>query len=225
MKTSNYIIISFFVCLFGGIFALFLAAKIDPRGSSHYEIITQEKVLDNFTVVVAESGSNIKLYTAESSKMVLNYSKEDTCSFPSFTIKDDTLFISSNPPGNKYYQTEILCKQIKSIDGKEKSQINLERTISDTLFIKLNKSNFRYFPGKNSTDISFNLIATESEIQIGDANIANLNMNLHRTKMDAWGSHIKNLSGKLHEETRLSLGQIDKINIEADSTSTYRLNN
>jgi len=224
MKTSNYITISFFVFLFGGIFVLFLAAKIDPRGSYHYERITQEKVLDNFSVVVAESGSNIKLSTAESSKMVLNYSKEDTCNFPAFRVQNDTLFVSSNPPKNQYYQTEILCKQIKSIEGKEKSQITLEQILSDTLLIKLNNSDFRYFPGKNSTDISVNLIASGSIVKIGDATINNLNMTLNQTKMEAWNSHIKNLSGKLNDKTSLSLGQIDKINIEADSTSTYRLN-
>jgi hypothetical protein len=42
MKTSNYIIISFFVFLFGGIFVLFIAAKSHPE--------TEKEALENLHV-------------------------------------------------------------------------------------------------------------------------------------------------------------------------------
>ena len=59
MKTSNYIIIAFFIFLFGGIFLLFLAAKIDPLGSYSQEFLSLEKPLENFSVTVAEAGADI----------------------------------------------------------------------------------------------------------------------------------------------------------------------
>ena len=43
MKTSNYIIISFFVFLIGGIFVFFIAGKFHPE--------TEEEALENFSVV------------------------------------------------------------------------------------------------------------------------------------------------------------------------------
>lgn len=223
MKTSNYITISFFVFLFGGIFVLFLAAKIDPRGSYHHGRSTQEKALDNFSVVVAESDANIRLSSGESSKMVLNYSKEDSCSFPTYRVKDDTLFVDSNPPRNKYYQTEILCKQINSIEGKAKSKINVEEFKFDSLLVRLNKTDFRYIGVKNSVGFSLKLIANDSYVNIGGAAINNLDMNINHTQMDGWGNRIKNLSGKLNEKSRVSMDKIGKISLESDSTSSYRL--
>jgi hypothetical protein len=223
MKTSNYITLSFFVFLFGGIFVLFLAAKIDPRGSYHHGKSTQEKVLDDFLVVVAESGANIRLSSGESSKMVLNYSKEDSCSFPAFRVKDDTLFVGSNPPRNKYYRTEILCKQINSIEGKAKSQINVEEFRCDSLLVRLNKTDFRYLGVKNSVGFSLKLIAIDSYINVGSATFSNLDMSLNHTQMDGWGNRIHNLSGKLNEKSRVSMDKIGKISLESDSTSSYRL--
>ena len=223
MRTSNYILISFFVFLFGGIFALFLAAKIDPRGSYHHGRSTQEKALDNFSVVVAEQDANIRLITGETSKMVLNYSKEDSCSFPSYKVKDDTLFVGSNPPRNKYYQTEIWCKKISSIEGKTKSKINIEEFRFDSLMVRLNKTDFRYNGVKNSIGLSLKLIANDSYIKIGNAVINNLDMSINHTQMDGWGNRIKNLSGKLNEKSRVSIDKIGKISLESDSTSSYRL--
>lgn len=223
MKTSNYIILSFFVFLFGGIFVLFLAAKIDPRGSFHPEFITEEKALDNFSVVVAETGANIRIKSGETPKMGLYYLKGDTCTFPSFVVRNDTLFVGSNPPKNKYWSTNIICKQVNSVEGKGKCQINMEQFHCDTLLVKLNKADFRYFAGKNLVGFSLRIIAISSNINMRESVINNLDLNLNQSKMDAWGSHVKNLSGKLNEKSRLSLGKIRKINLEADSTSTYRL--
>lgn len=223
MKTSNYILISFFVFLFGGIFVLFLAAKIDPRGSYHHGRSTQEKALDNFSVVVAEQDANIRLITGESSKMVLNYLKEDSCSFPAFRVKDDTLFVGSNPPRNKHYKTGIWCKRINSIEGKAKSQINVEEFRCDSLLVRLNKADFRYFGAKDSVRFSLKLIANDSYINIGGTAISNLDMSLNHTQMDGWGNRIQNLSGKLNEKSRVSMDKIRKINLESDSTSSYRL--
>lgn len=223
MRTSNYILISFFVFLFGGIFVLFLAAKIDPRGSYHHGRSTQEKSLDNFSVVVAEQDANIRLITGETSKMILNYSKEDSCSFPSYKIKDDTLFVGSNPPRNKYYQTEIWCKKINSIEGKAKSRINVEQLKCDSLLVRLDNAEFYYRREKNPVGFALRLLAFQSKVNLENAFITNLDVNFNKTDMDAWGSHIKNLSGKLNDKSNLSMGRIDRISLEADSTSTYRL--
>ena len=225
MKTSNYITISFFVCLFGGIFALFLAAKIDPRGSTSHEMLTQEKTLDNFSVVVAKPGANIRLSSGETSKMVLNYSKEDTCTFPAFTVKNDTLFVDSNPPHNKYHPTEIFVNQIICIEGKDKSHIQVDQFYCDSLLVKMNNGEFRFSKQSNSAGFSLCVEAIGSNIQIGEVHITNLDFQLNKSQMNIWRSKVAILSGKLNESSDLTLEGGSKINIEADSTSTYRLNN
>jgi len=224
MKTSNYIIIAFFTFLFGGIFTLFLTAKIDPRGSQHRELQTIEKPLDSFSVIVAQPGSNIRLVTGTAPQISIEYQKGDTCTLPAFNVQNDTLFVGENPKKNKYWATKVSCIQINSIVGNDKSEIVLEHVQSDTLLVKLNKGNFRYYSGNNKPSNSLRLIAYHSYIQLRDASINNLNLQLKHTEMDAWNNNIKNLSGKLTEESDLSLNQIRKINLETDSTSTYRLN-
>lgn len=223
MKISNYIILSFFIFLFGGIFILFVTSKIDPRSNRNLELVTEEKPLGNFSVVVAETGANIRIKSGETTKMELYYLKGDTCTFPTYTVRNDTLFVGTNPPKNKYWATNIICRQINRIEGKEKCQINIEQFHCDSLFVQLNKADFRYYSEKSSTAFSLKLIANDSYINLQKANIDKLNLDLSHTQMDSWNNHVKNLSGKLNEKSRLYLDRIQKINIEADSTSTYRL--
>lgn len=223
MKTSNYIILSFFVFLFGGIFVLFLAAKIDPLGSFQHEFITEEKVIDNFSVVVAEPGANIRIKSGDIPKVGLYYLKGDTCTLPSFIVRNDTLFVGSNPPKNKYWSTNVICRQVNSIAGRAKSQINVEEFKFDTLQVRLDKTDFRYFGVKNSSGFSLKLIANESYINIRSASVNNLDISINHTQLDGWENRIKNLSGKLNENSRVSMDKIGKISLETDSTSSYRL--
>lgn len=223
MKTSNYITLSFFTFLFGGIFILFLAAKIDPRSDQKQEFVTDEKPLDNFSVIVAEQGANIRIKSGETPKIGLHYHKGDTCVLPVYSVRNDTLFVQANPAKNKYWETNVVCKQVHSIEGREKSRIYLEQHPSDSLSVKLNNSEFKCFPEKNSTSFSLQLTANDSKVSIGEVKMNNLDLQLRKTRIDAWQNHIRNLSGKLTDNSKISLGGVDKISLEADSTSTYRL--
>jgi len=223
MKTSNYITLSFFTFLFGGIFILFLAAKIDPRSDLKQEFVTDEKPLGNFSVVVAGPGANIRIKSGETPKIGLYYLKDDTCTLPAYIVRNDTLFVQANPQKNRHWSTNVICKQISSIEGKAKSRINVEQFKCDSLLVRLNKTDFRYFGAKDSVGFSLKLIANESYINIGGAAISNLDMSLNRTQMDGWGNRIKYLSGKLNEKSRVSMDKIGKMSLEADSTSSYRL--
>jgi len=64
MKTSNYIIIVFFVFLFGGVFVLFISSRIHQR-DSRIGLFAEEKKLEPFSVVVAEPGAEFHLRNAE----------------------------------------------------------------------------------------------------------------------------------------------------------------
>lgn len=223
MKTSNYITLSFFTFLFGGIFILFLAAKIDPRSDQKQEFITDEKPLDNFSVVIAEPGANIRIKSGDAPKIGLYYLKDDTCTLPAYIVRNDTLFVQANPQKNGHWSTNVICRQINSIEGKAKSRINVEQLKCDSLLVRLDNAEFYYRREKNPVGFALRLLAFQSKVNLENAFITNLDVNFNKTDMDAWGSHIKNLSGKLNDKSNLSMGRIDRISLEADSTSTYRL--
>lgn len=225
MKTSNYIIISFFVFLFGGVFVLFLAAKIDPRGSYNQEFLSHEKALDNFSVVVAERGANIRLKSGQTSKMSLQYPKGDTCALPPFIVRNDTLFVSSYLDKEKQREVSVYCNSLKSIQEKDSAKVTIEKQFeADTLLVKLQNAEFSHFSESNSPKrICLTLIAYQSEVYIGDTNFDKLEIQLNNTNMNVWNSSIVCLSGTLKDQSKLSAEASNKLNLETDSTSTYQL--
>jgi hypothetical protein len=227
MKTSNYIAISFLIFLFGGIFVLFLSARIDPRGSFHQEFLTQEKALDSFSVIVAEQGAGIHLKYGQTSKMVVDYPKGDTCSLPPFTVRNDTLFVSSYSYKKKQRSVDVYCSGLKSIQEKNAAHVTIERQFqADTLLVKLDKAEFSYYSEKDSPQkISLTLIADQSKVQIGETDLEKLDIQLNNTEMNVWNNSIGSLSGSIKNQSKLYLDTFRKISLEVDSTSTYRLNN
>lgn len=224
MKTSNYIAISFLIFLFGGIFILFLAARIDPRGSFHQEFLTQEKVLDSFSVIIAEQGAGIRLRYGQTSKMSVDYPKDDTCSLPPFTVRNDTLFVSAYSYRKKQRPVDVYCNGLKSIQEKNAAHVTIEKEFqADTLIVKLDNAEFSYYSEKDSPGkISLTLIADQSKINIGETNLEKLEIQLNNTEMNVYNNSIGNLSGSIKNHSKLYVDTFRKINIEVDSTSNYQ---
>lgn len=224
MKTSNYIAISFLIFLFGGIFILFLSARIDPRGSYHQEFFTQEKVLDNFSVIIAEQGAGIHLRYGQAPKMSIQYSKGDTCSLPPFTVRNDTLFVSSYSYKKKQRPVDVYCNGLKSIQEKNAAHVTIEKQFqADTLMVKLDNAEFSYYSEKDNPDrISLTLFADQSKVNIGETNFEKLEIQLNNTEMNVYNNSIGNLSGSIKNHSKLYIDTFRKINLEADSTSNYQ---
>lgn len=224
MKTSNYIAISFLIFLFGGIFILFLSARIDPRGSFHQEFLTQEKALDNFSVIIAEQGAGIHLRYGQTSKISIQYSKGDTCSLPPFAVRNDTLFVSSYPDKKKQRIVDVYCNGLKSIQEKEAAHVKIEKQFqADTLLVKLDKAEFSFYSEKDSPKrISLTLIADQSKVYIGDTNFERLEIQLNNTEMNVWRNSISSLSGSVKNHSKLYIDTFKKISLEVDSTSNYQ---
>ena len=222
MKTSNSIMLSFLVFLFGGIFVLFIAAKIHSLNDSKVIWTWQEKALSPFSVVVAEPGAEFSVQYDQSSRIGLSLQLGDTCSFPHFEIRNDTLFVYSFAGRVKQQSVIVFGSSIKTIQGKENSTIQLKQYEGDTLMVKLNKSVFKHYPD-NSQHNNFSLIlfASESNIQMGGASIQTMEIHLNKTDMTGIGTSISNLTGVLNDHSTLLIGKIRKINLEIDSTSTF----
>lgn len=226
MKTSNYILISFFVFLFGGIFILFLAAKIHQRDNNGGSWVSEDKKLELFSVVVAEPGAEFHLRNADYPKMRCFYQKPDTCNFLKYGIRNDTLFVFADSVIDKpRLPHEIYGRNIKCIVAKENSYISLQEYRADTLVVKLNNAVLDAFfdQTKNQTS-TLSILANSSKINLTGINVDNLNIQLNETTLNAWNNSIVGISGSLTDHSSLSVDAMNKINVEVDSTSTYHLN-
>lgn len=226
MKTSNYILISFFVFLFSGIFLLFLSSKFHVWKVINQEFSTQEKSLGNFSVVVGEPGAKFHLKKGENPSISSTYQKPDSVHFPPFGIRNDTLFVFSYPANDKHWDAEIYCKGIKTIVGKENSYIKIKGLISDSLMVHLNKAEFdcSFNWQNNGQKKIYSVDANESKVNFFESNLDNLEIHLNKTKMTSWNNSIDNLSGVLKNHSSLMVGVFKKISLDVDSTSTYRFN-
>jgi len=225
MKTSNYILISFFVFLFGGVFVLFLSAKIHQGGSDR-GVYSEEKKLEHFSVVVAEPGAEFYLRNAENPRMLSFYEKPDTSNFLPFGIRNDTLFVFANSGSNKpRLLHEIYGRGIKCIVAKDKSYISLQEFRADTLIVKLNNAVLDAFFDKTKNQTSLlSLKSVGSKINLAGIHAGNLDVQLNGTELNAWDNSIVSLCGTLTNHSKISFWKLGKINLEADSTSNYGLN-
>jgi hypothetical protein len=224
MKTSNKILLSFLIFLFGGIIALYVGSKCfsDYYGSSNLE--TQEKSLASFSVVVAESGAIFYLRSEKENKIIQPYRKGTVAIFPAFTVRNDTLFVPSSKqiqglPKNYRIGSEICCIKIKSIITKENSNVTMHQFKADTLNITMNKSRLNW----NFDNVSFLLIqAKDSDVYLGGKNLKKLAVKLDKTKLRAaTKSRINNLSGSLMNGSDGDFSYADSTRLEIDKTSSY----
>jgi len=225
MKTSNYIIIAFFIFLFGGVFVLFLSAKIHQRDSS-LGLFAEEKELEPFSVIVAEPGANFYLRIAEYPRISCEYQKPDSCKYPPLGIRNDTLFVFSLTGKVKpQHRINIYAKHLKSIVAKEKSYISLQNFRVDTLIVKLNNAVLdAFFDRTRNHNSSLSIQSFGSKVYLAGINGGNLEVQLNGTVLNSWDISIDSLYGTLANYSNLSMWKLGKINLEADSTSNYGLN-
>lgn len=223
MKTSNYILIAFFVFLITCTFVLFLDAKMNNKNR---QVCLQEKRLEPFSVVVAEVGAEFNIRNGEYPRMTCYYEKSDTCTFPEYGIRNDTLFVfacKEKKKPNKWH--EIHGRNIKSIVAKVNSIVKLQQFTADSLDVKLDYAIVEaHFNQTKAPTTQLSITASTSKINLNGAHLENLNLHLNKTKMNSWSNSISNISGSLENHSSLSIGAIQKISLDVDSTSTYQLN-
>ena len=142
MKTSNKIFFSFLIFLFSGIIALYVGSKYFYE---NVKFLIQDKKTAPFSVVVAEPGAVLVIKNGKEFNVSQSYKKGSVPDFASFEVRNDTLFMSavkSKIEGKWFIVPEVYCKNVKSIIAKEKTNINLKNYQTDSLSIKLNRSDF-----------------------------------------------------------------------------------
>jgi hypothetical protein len=232
MKTSNYILTAFYTFLFGGVLVMAVASKFHQENNNNNnetEYRADEKKLEPFSVLVTEQGAHFQLGTAEYPHILTFYKLPNSCEFPPFTIKNDTLFISANTKRDYNGTMDVIyCKDVTSIVAKEKSYLKLQDfkiNRNDTMLIKLNDSKIDVF-SQNTKDNNMALFiqAQESEINLNQAHFKTLNVKIDRSKLNAWNTTIGNLSLNLKNYSFMGApATMEKVNLEVDSTSHFNL--
>lgn len=224
MKTSNIILISFLVFLFGGITLLFIGSKYYNGINDATNISQQEKTLAPFSVVVAEPGAIFDLRNAKENKIIQPYRKDSIANFPPYILRNDTLFISlgkkiNDLPKNYRVATAVYCTNIKSIVIKKNSDINMKDFKVDTLNINVNKSKLDL----RFDNISYiSLQAKDSDVYIEGQKLEKLVVNLDKTKLSTpVKKRIDYLSGSLKNTSDCTFYLSNKIILDVDKTSTY----
>jgi hypothetical protein len=228
MKTSNKIFISFLIFLFGGITLLFIGSKYYKGVNDPTNFRIKEKNLSSFSVVVADSGANFNLRNAKENKIIQPYRKDSIANFPSFIVRNDTLFISSAKqiqglPENYRVATEVFCINIKNIVVKRNSYISMNDFKVDTLMININKSKLDL----RFDSISYiSLQAKDSDIYLEGQKLEKLVVKLDKTKLNVpIKKRIENLSGTLKNTSDCTFYLSNKIILDVDKTSTYNFYN
>lgn len=223
MKISNYITLSFFTFLFGGIFVLFVAARIQYGDHSIGKWISQEKTLAPFSVVVAEPGSSFTLKMGD--PKIVSSSILDTCFLPRYEVRNDTLVIYPYTDEKIKQYIDVYARNIHEIQGKENCDIRMQGIQDSSLLLNLDRARFTYDQDPNARKCSsVKLLASNSQVDIYYANFGKLDIQVNQTKINAWNNSIENISGTLENKSEVRVRVLKRVNIEADSTSVYTIN-
>lgn len=219
MKTSNYILSAFFTLLFGGILVLFVAAKFHVNTT---KLISKEKPIASFSVVVAESGSEFTLKAGDFK--IVSLSMQDTCYPPRIEIHNDTLTVFPYSNGEIKQNVEIYCNNIQAIQGKENSNISIQSYLNNILSVHLTKSSLSYSQDPNDKKCPIlKLTADESYVHLFNARFEKLEMMLDNSKIEAWNNSIDSIFGALKNKSEIYAKVLKNINIDSDSTCLYNI--
>jgi len=221
MKTSNIILISFLVFLFGGITLLYIGSRYYNDGNDKSDFITKVDKIDSFSVVVAEPGAYLVVKNGKEFSVSQSYKKDIVPDFAPFEVRNDTLFVStvkSRKDGEWFVVPEVYCKNVKSIIAKEKSNVNLKNYQIDSLSVDLNKSDFHWDFNKPAY---VNIESKNSYLYLNGNNIEKINLQLDKTKLYLNSKKgAKTLSGSLTDDSYIDGVIVDgTIDLKIDNSS------
>lgn len=223
MKTSNKIFLSFLILLFSGIIALYVGSKY------YYEnlkFLIKVKKTASFSVVVAEPGAVLVLKNGNEFKVSQSYKKGSVPDFAAFEVRNDTLFMSavqSKTDGKWFIVPEVYCKNVKSIIAKEKTNVNLKGYQTDSLCIKLYKSDF-FWTLKKTNFVSIN--ATDSYLHLYEGNIHKMNVDLDKTVLSLQSKNKTiEIFGRIYNNSQVNGSDIEKISLKIDKSSNLNIIN
>lgn len=224
MKTSNTIFLSFLIFIFGGITLIFITTKYGKGyyDDSNYKI--HEKLLPSFSVIVAEPNASFTLKDGKVNTITMKYRKDTVPHLAPFTVRNDTLFISSDKKAKlnemrRMIIPTVFCKNIKQIIAKEKANLFLDKFKTDTLGITMNKSQLNW---SDIEQVGYVWISAKSaNVNLSGENLKKIDLELDETSLYIKNKiGIKSASGNLKNNSSASFFMDGKVNLDIDKSST-----
>ena len=145
MKISNIIITAYVVLVIGSLLVLFVDSKYHKNNEpANTEMKTYP--LGNFSVVVAEQGSDVHLDQADSLKIEVEYIKNQPAPNQLYKLSNDTLYVFGG------LRTFVKCKHVKSIISHKTHWLGVSNFSADSLQLDINGGHV-YFGGEGDKNI------------------------------------------------------------------------
>lgn len=145
MKISNIIITAYVVLVIGSLLVLFVDSKYHKNNEpANTEMKTYP--LGNFSVVVAEQGSDVYLVQADSLKIEVEYIKNQPAPSQLYKLSNDTLYVFGG------LRTFVKCKHVKSIISHKTHWLGVSNFSADSLQLDINGGHV-YFGGEGDKNI------------------------------------------------------------------------
>jgi len=173
MKTSNIIIIAFATFIIGGMLYLSVDAKNHKKCNIKIETVyTKEFPLSEFSVIVAEKGSDLHIDPSDITKMTVEYIKGKKAPSKMYEVVNDTLHVYGG------LRTFVQCNKIATIIGNKPFWVGVNNFTPDSLSVKVHGGSI-YVDNSGTKEKSLNIgiIATDSAyVEISNAKLHNLSV-------------------------------------------------
>lgn len=243
MKRSNILLIAFFSLVFVSILYLYITAKNNEKQNSS-NIVKSEYTLPPFSVVVAESGSQVSIQLSDSSSLVTRFVGVEKDSKKPFIVRNDTLFILANKTNQSiikqpdiYYGKgvfiDLYCKSVNAVVGKANSRVNIQHSSLDSLSVLslgglMSVNTDDKFPDSNTSECSYIVSACKGgSVDFSGIKMSSLMIELDSAKMIVTKSDIIDLQAALKNKSDLKLIYLDtapnNINVSKQDSSTFKI--
>jgi hypothetical protein len=221
MKTSNYILLAFFTFVFGLSLTLFIDSKLHDKLSKKESAFVTEQKLDHFSVLVAEEQADITISFGLENKIIsvvraLDQPKKQQSPKKFLRISNDTIFVKK---ADSVASLNIHCKSINKVIGNKNAKISIWSFVKDSLFVELNQSKLEcYSHNVNTKSLS---IVAKNHSNINFIPTIYYEMDNDGKKKMVYQEFMGFVKVSLKNHSKLNMRKPRRIDIEADSTSSY----
>lgn len=182
---------------------------------------TETILLGDYKHVNVGNGCNITVYSAQESKLVYSFNKEENVQAPLYEVKNDTLFILSTQ-NQPYKWINLRTENIESITCNN-CTVNLQKVHQDQLKLVGEKSTIRITNQSKilASDIT---LKQNSDLQAWNykGNSVQLDISASKAQFSS-DNKLEVASGNLMNNSFLRLPVTNKIQIESDKSSEVKI--
>jgi len=220
MKISRIIIIAFVIFVVGSMLFLFVDSKNSKNNDALNERLKSFS-LENYSVIVAEDGSDIHVDQSDTNKIDVEYLKDKKIKKQMYKLSKDTLYVYGG------LRTFVKCKSLKSIVAHKTDWLGVGKFNLDSLQVDVN-GGWLEFNGDDADKTKIKMLT----MNISDsARVETYNVEINDFRLNAKGKsdlrifgYYKKADAKILEKTTLNFGGAPlSLKLEKDESSTINM--